>query len=94
MSIKFTPGPWSMKPQRVLAVVPIVDATGRLIATTSSGHGEKNRRETNISNARLIAAAPDLLFTLQRVLDNGGCIDDDLWNRMREVIAAAKGDAA
>lgn len=48
------------------------------------------------ANARLIAAAPDLLAACESIIrtaDNGDTIEPDLWilNRVREAISKAKG---
>ena len=67
---KYSPGPWTAKPHRLMAAVPVIAGDGQLVATTSSGGTpDKTRRQTNIENARLIAAAPDLLAALQDVVD-------------------------
>ena len=46
------------------------------------------------ANARLIAAAPNMLLCLRNVIDSHGEVDQDLWNRIREVIANATGEAS
>lgn len=46
------------------------------------------------ANARLIAAAPDLLAAVEQVLiasEDGGGMDDIDWNGLRAAIAKAKG---
>ena len=58
---KHTPGPWTIRDnQDVMA-----DEEGRLIAQCHAGY-----REERGANARLIAAAPDLLAACQRAIDH------------------------
>lgn len=46
------------------------------------------------ANARLIASAPELFACLKQVLGSHGELDDALWNRIRNAVADACGDAA
>ena len=63
-----TPGPWSATE----AFEGHVFAGNRLIAS-AMGHkdGKEETRETNLANARLIAAAPDLLAALKTLTQDG-----------------------
>lgn len=54
-----TPGPW-----QETAAPDITDSSGELIARCYRRHGL-----ASCANARLIASAPDLLATLQYILD-------------------------
>ena len=60
---KHTPGPWFSKPTMLKAV--FIGSESGPVATTSSSSNVS--RDTNIANARLIAAAPDMLATLRVV---------------------------
>ena len=53
-----SPGPWALKEAN--ATIPIVDADGRTVASVRYG-------DRDYSDARLIAAAPDLLSALNFV---------------------------
>lgn len=65
MSQQHTPGPWAAKPSMLRAVC-ITSASGPVATTSSASHVS---RDTNIANARLIAAAPELLAALQGMVD-------------------------
>lgn len=58
---KHTPGPWKLKNEGT-----IVDADGGLIATT--GYRVTAIDDQDAPNARLIAAAPDLLAALEGLI--------------------------
>lgn len=74
---KHTPGPWKAHLNVPTAVIPghIIkqdDSVGRPIASLFEGGGTKGKPE-QIANAKLIAAAPDLLQLVQwitRVTNN------------------------
>ena len=84
MSIEqHTPGPWIIDGNE--AFVDIVSSTGDLIAEVEPDN------EHEFGNARLIAAAPELLETLKKALEASNC-DGDLcayaWHEdARRVIA-------
>ncbi len=62
-----TPGPWKVGHRQNV----IVNSYGTILANCEFSHSAKNRRkptgEQSIANARLIAAAPDLLEALKLV---------------------------
>jgi len=66
-------------------------ATGHreLVATIPYAEGDHIN-----ADARLIAAAPYMLLCLRNVIEAHGEVDQDLWNRIREAIANATGDAS
>lgn len=86
----FTPGPWHIRNSRV-------QAGGNYIADCDASYFFSD--EQRQANARLIAAAPDLLSALERCLPfvdsiramSGGDGDMTAWTA-RSVIAAAKGE--
>lgn len=104
MTDKWTPGPW-MVDQR--AATHVVGAGGRHVCTTggySSNH--PSDRDTHIdeneANAALIAAAPELVEALRRMLDRWqACADlideascwDALWERTDDQAAADRARA-
>jgi len=81
---KFSLGPW--KPSYGM----FVHAANNEWVALVKGDGDENKE----ANARLIAAAPDMLLCLRNVIDSHGEVDQDLWNRIREVIANATGEAS
>ena len=94
MTTQHTPGPWTNDP----ADGALVDArvNGRLVAIAEVFHCDTD--ESREANARLIAAAPDLLAALEQVM---GCITGDNIERIhlpvyldnaRAAIRKAKGD--
>ncbi len=94
MSAAYTPGPWAAKPSMLRAVC-ITSASGPVATTSSASHVS---RDTNIANARLIAAAPELLAALNklvRAIDRlpGSNSLDGLADEARAAIAKATGEA-
>ena len=98
METKHTQGPWLDKSGEVYA-----EETGRTIARCDIGGHD----ETSEANARLIAAAPDLLAALEGMIGHlPDCfeirtevkelrmsIPKDIFERARAAIARAKGEA-
>ena len=78
-----TPGPWAIEP----------DALGESSIVTDNGGTIADVYGRNPANARLIAAAPDLLAALQAVADYwaGGDVPADIDAAMRAAIAKATG---
>jgi hypothetical protein len=74
-----TPGPWEIAPYNGIEIKFIVDKEDNLVADcwpyidpyyrTANDRRYKNRKEPNEADARLIAAAPDLLKTLNEIAD-------------------------
>jgi hypothetical protein len=69
---KHTPGPWMAPPYSSVVGLPIVASpSGRSIAKVTYfdlGEGFENHNAESVANARLIAAAPDLLAAIKKVL--------------------------
>lgn len=89
MNAAFTPGPWSTKPKRFspdgLGNQGVNDANGNCIATVlihASAQAEGPRR---LADARLIAAAPDLLEALQKALSALAPLSGDHFNPVYSV---------
>ena len=91
-----TPGPWRVGNR--YTPTGVFTADGELVANT---HGAQRnfQREEQIqeqnANARLIAAAPELLEVLQEILDataydHGGPVS--LYKKAEKIIAKAKGE--
>ena len=86
MEAKHTPGPWKATARRVTAP----ETEGRLALDVQINGGN---REDNKANARLIAAAPDLLVALQGVVRVADRKTDE-FDAARAAIAKATGSAA
>ena len=89
MKAKHTPGPWHIYPD--YAESYIESGTGYEVCQVMTNH-PKNA-DTQAANARLIAAAPELLDALQAALDDYAGIDINLnWQETaRAAIAKATG---
>lgn len=77
----YTPGPWKAEGPRVYAD----RKGGSLIATMAWFPGEE------AANARLIAAAPELLEALRVLVENGGIGPESMFDDARAAIAKATG---
>ncbi len=97
---KHTPGPWAM-PDSGQGRISKVGANGGwdgLIATADCGDYARSRDE-GLANARLIAAAPDLLEALRGALEHWPvpssiCKDRPAYEAARAAIAKATGGQA
>ena len=81
-----TPGPWATYGHRQ-RFVQTEDAIIEI--------AEINRNEDNAeANARLVAAAPDMLAALVMLVagDEAQCLDDEMFDAARTAIAKAVGD--
>lgn len=101
---KHTPGPWSAltpdqfgRPVQADWVVAVGDAY-----ICVGPQWDEEYRDESLANARLIAAAPEMLEALKAVMDNesdwkwaqefgGYVLDDDVREQVRAAIAKAKG---
>lgn len=98
---KHTPGPWLLQDRTVYALNDERIPVNRFTASVDSGWlHDKARvsREEVDANARLIAAAPELLEALESMLeiyDDGVGRDWELqaWKDARAAITKAKGEA-
>jgi hypothetical protein len=84
---KPTPGPWHVA-ARNGDITRILDYPGRLVAEVRGATGSKSEMK---ANARLIAAAPELLAVLKLVLDHDGKLTGADWTHLRAAIAKAEG---
>jgi hypothetical protein len=90
MSVQHTPGPWRLSHEADTQVE--AERNGNFIASCDGG-GEDGEYETDLANARLIAAAPDLLRELQHAVRWFDQIKPDDVARYRAAIAKATGKA-
>lgn len=67
ITIKHTPGPWTCAKPTRLKQNYISSESGPVAITSSSSEVS---RDTNLANARLIAAAPELLIALRALLED------------------------
>lgn len=97
-----TPGPWKVTQEICVVSLGELSKSGNKanIATCwpHTWLGEKDSVRRMKANARLIAAAPELLDTLQEVFNDlcQGAIpnaDDSWWEKARAAIAKAKGES-
>lgn len=83
MKSEFTPGPWR-------TTGPNVRAGDALICYATNHHANAETPESEkLANARLIAAAPDLLLALERLVHP--MADDEDLSFARDCIANARG---
>ena len=83
MKSEFTPGPWR-------TTGPNVRAGDALICYAMNHHANAETPEAEkLANARLIAAAPDLLLALERLMHP--MADDEDLDYARDCIANARG---
>ena len=84
---KATPGPWSFYTEPQPNGCPIVGAKGLMIAQLAHSINYNDQAETAIANARLIAAAPELLEALKTA--HAHIADDVLRASIGNLIAKA-----
>ncbi len=89
-----TPGPWVLRRSitaHPYATADVLTPDGELLALTFAGHDRK--RQPADANARLIAAAPELLAALEKMIEPYGPADD-CWQirEARAAIAKARGE--
>lgn len=86
-----TPGPWEASDIDTRGVY--ADGGAAMVATChtlSLPEGKQaNRMDVTAANARLIAAAPDLLAACQYVLDNAGGPPADMLSMIRAAVRKA-----
>lgn len=91
-----TPGPWSFSTSPQPNGCPSVGARGLLVAVVAHSVNQSDQKETALANARLIAAAPELLKELTYFLDwiEQGDYEESFLNSARAAIAKATGESA
>ena len=65
-----TPGPWTFSTHPQPNGCPIIGARGLMIAMLTHSINHDDQRETAIANAKLIAAAPELMDALTALVMN------------------------
>ena len=95
-TLKHTPGPWEVIDR---AQQHNTDALHRYLIMQPEGNNTfiaKTIKEydsvDDLSNARLIAAAPELLDALRLVLAHDGALTGADWTAIRAAIAKAEGE--
>ena len=95
MGIKHTPGPWVVDHMSAHLVRSQDDKNGRHIAAVGPANYTP-RYDVDDANARLIAAAPELLEALECLLAKADIEFKNIWpetrNDARAAIAKAKGE--
>lgn len=89
MTTQHTPGPWTTDGNAHSGDLDVISPAGRITLIDCEFSDEPE--EVLTANARLIAAAPDLLAALMDVLDADGDLDAMDFNRYRAAIAKATG---
>lgn len=86
-----TPGPWMVRRFRTAGPVHVMSECGRYVMDGSSQHSSRIRNE---ADAKLIAAAPELLEALHRLQwlhhDDVFVYGDDDEQRVNEALANAR----
>lgn len=85
---KHTSGEWVVDESRHDGCINRLEPF-RHIGMVSSYQAVKGDREENEANARLIAAAPDLLEALQNLENDNGQIPDHAWKLVQDAIKKA-----
>ena len=80
-SNKFTPGPWNNMPKTEYVPICKQDEAGLALGFINSTNLE--RVAEGKANAYLIAAAPDLLEALEKMIDNEEQIEFESWLEMK-----------
>jgi len=100
--VAHTPGPWKSDrgvdddPTRCFVTQAIQGQPEYVIAEIQNG-APGDCLETEVANARLIAAAPDLLLASREILSNYGPPSEydqpyrEMWERLSTAIAKAEG---
>jgi ABC-type branched-subunit amino acid transport system substrate-binding protein len=89
MTTQHTPGPWTTDGSAHSGDLDVISPAGRITLIDCEFSDESE--DVLTANARLIAAAPDLLAALMDVLDADGDLDAMDFNRYRAAIAKATG---
>lgn len=94
MNHKHTSGSWNVvntMPSNALDIAVIFDEQSQVVCSVPKGSSNKPQQERR-ANARLIAAAPDLLAAME-LIDLDG-LPEDVQMYARAAIAKATGEAA
>lgn len=100
MNAKHTPGPWEYRPFEYDDWGVVRSADGLPVVQACVGRWSKdfdkhrvNKTDPGEANARLISAAPEMLAALEEICAMGYEDKPETWERVRNAIAKAKGDA-
>ena len=93
---KHTPGPWIAEQRDTRSVV--LAAKGRCLLADCpqwSNRDDRPRAAEAFANAKLFAAAPDLLDALSEIINDGGkfVMTNETHRKARAAIARARGEA-
>lgn len=93
---KFTPGPWIAEQRDTRSVV--LAAKGRCLLADCpqwSNRDDRPRAAEAFANAKLFAAAPDLLEAISEIINDGGkfVMTNETHRKARAAIAKARGEA-
>ena len=86
---KHTPGPWHINDHAHDEEVVYIEADRYGVASIFTDTDKVD--STELANARLIAAAPELLEALKNIENDDGHIPSTIWNMCKAAIAKAEG---
>ncbi len=92
---KHTPGPWHTGIGKAGRIIYAADGFAVADATVFHGrHQGDGPSTTEVENARLIAAAPELLAALEAITNESVCLKAAIVEQARAAITKAKGEEA
>jgi hypothetical protein len=93
MSRQHTPGPWAVGHRKGQPAIrgAATECVAVIPSPTAEGYGVTSDAE-RLANASLMAAAPDLLFVVEKILESGVSIGGH--HRALAIAAASKAKAA
>ncbi len=90
-TVRHTPGPWVWSPHDGYPSTDLIGGDGSDVLQIYESHG--GGYMPNKSNARLIAAAPEMLEVLLEAVDRNLAVEDaDWWGRVYAAIDKATGN--
>lgn len=92
---KFTPGPWFAVADKGQTIIRTSRSSAAFSPLAIVKGDKRDTLKDQEANARLIAAAPDLLEALSEIVNEGGkfVMTQDTHRKARAAIAKARGEA-
>jgi len=95
MENKFTPGPWHVKDNGLIFILPPDESGNFVVAGCGQTYSVSDwEKERSLANAALIAAAPEMYDLLERIygVDPRSTICLELINEIPELLKKARGE--